>query len=91
VNQLAIDFTARARRSDPETSQEAAGRVDGKQLAARVLEELRIGGPGTAHEIAERMGLSLVTVSPRMKPLEVAGKVWRDGRRDGRTVWVSRE
>ena len=87
MNQIAIDFTARARRSDPETSQEAAGRVDGKQLAARVLEELR-AGPGTAHEIAERMGLSLVTVSPRMKPLEVAGKVRRDGRRDGRTVWA---
>lgn len=83
------DFAALARREDPVTSHEAAERVDGKLLAERVLQDLDEHGPGTAHEIAERMGLSLVTVSPRMKPLEDAGKVVRGPRRHGRTVWIS--
>lgn len=87
MNQLAIDFEARARRADPETSQEAAGRVDGKRMAERVLADLRANGPATSHEIAKRTGLDLVTVSPRMKPLETANLVKRAGRRDNRTVW----
>lgn len=90
MNQLAIDFSALCRRTDPETSAKAAERVNGKALAELVLADLKARGPGTAHEIAERMGLSLVTVSPRMKPLEEAGKVIRCGKRDGRTVWIPR-
>lgn len=85
--QLAIDFTPRARSRDPSTSHAAAARVDGSELAGKVLVSLRIDGPATSHELAERLGLSLVTVSPRMKPLETAGKVARDGKREGRTVW----
>lgn len=87
MTQLPIDFTARARSSDPQTARDAAHRVDGKGLAALVLAELRANGPGTSHEIASRMDRDLVTVSPRMKPLENAGLVERAGRRDGRTVW----
>lgn len=90
MNQLGFDFTARARRRDPETSQVAAGSIDGRGLAEQVYRELQAGGPGTSHELAERLGMSLVTVSPRMKPLEDAGKVERCGRRDGRTVWKAR-
>lgn len=87
MDQMAIDFSARARRSDPATSSDAAAKIDGKSLAARVLAELEANGPGTSHELAERLGLSLVTVSPRMRPLANAGKVAEDGRRNGRTVW----
>ena len=86
-HQLPIDFTARARASDPQTSRDAAARIDGESLAGKVLEELRAHGPGTSHELAERMGLPLVTVSPRMKPLETANLVERGGQRGGRTVW----
>lgn len=87
MTQLAIDFTARARRRDPETSRAAANRIDGSALAQQVLHELRMNGPGTSHELAARLGMSLVTVSPRMKPLEDNNKVRRAGKRDGRTVW----
>lgn len=87
MNQIAIDFSARARASDPETSSAAAGRIDGSALALKVLESLRRDGPGSSHDIADRLGLSLVTVSPRMKPLEDAGKVQRDGKANGRTIW----
>jgi DNA-binding transcriptional ArsR family regulator len=85
--QLALDFTARARRRDPETSQLAAGKVKGARLADHVLDELRVNGPGTSHELAERMKRSLVTISPRLRPLADAGLVEALGKRDGRTVW----
>jgi len=76
-----------ARVSDPQTSKRAAKSVRAGSLAERVLAELRAGGPGTTHELAERMDLSLVTVSPRMRPLEAAGQVERAGEWAGRTIW----
>lgn len=80
------DYVPRARRTDPRTSRAAAGRINGEGLAARVLAELATG-PATTHELAERMGLSLVTVSPRLAPLRRHGLVTEAGKRDGRTVW----
>ena len=88
-SQLAIDFQALARRNDPATSHEAAQRVCGQELALRVLESLQTHGCATSHELAARLGLSLVTVSPRLKPLETFGKVQRVGRSQGRTVWAA--
>lgn len=87
-NLCLIRSLPRARNTDPATSHEAAAKVDGKALAERVLANLRDEGPGTSHDLAERMGLSLVTVSPRLKPLEEAGKVVRGPRRHGRTIWI---
>ena len=93
MNQLTLNYSvpARSRLTDPQTSRDAASRVDAPNLADRVLTELRVNGPGTSREIAERMGLSLVTVSPRLKPLEDAGEVQRIGRRDGMTIWEARK
>jgi DNA-binding transcriptional ArsR family regulator len=85
--QFAIDFQARARATDRGTAHAAAAKVDGAGLALKVLDELRTHGPGTSHDIAERLGLSLVTVSPRMRPLERKHLVRDTGKRDGRTVW----
>lgn len=87
MNQLAIEFAGLARTSDPVTSHDAAARIDARGLADLVHRELQRNGPATSHEVADRLGLSLVTASPRMKPLETAGRVVRDGRRDRRTVW----
>lgn len=91
MDQLQLDAPLRAlaRRRDPETSQEAAGHVDAKGLARAVLVELE-RGPGTCHELAERMHTSLVSISPRMKPLEDLKCVERAGRRDRRTIWKLR-
>lgn len=91
MSQLTLDYSvpARSRRTDPQTSRDAAARVNAPNLADRVLIELRVNGPGTSREIAERMKLSLVTVSPRLKPLEDAGEVQRTGRRNGMTVWAA--
>jgi DNA-binding MarR family transcriptional regulator len=83
---LVLPLRALARHRDPATSRAAAARVQAPTIAAKVLAELA-NGPGTTHELAARLGMSLVTVSPRMKPLEAANRVERAGERDGRTIW----
>lgn len=90
MHQFALNFSALARRKDRDTAKEAAARTDGPSLAARVLEELRAHGPGTSHELAERLGLSLVTVSPRMAPLERAGHIEAAGTVNRRTLWKAK-
>lgn len=80
---------------DPETSHEAALSVQPTNLEAQVLECLRGFDQGaTSHELAASLGLDLVTVSPRLKPLCKKGLVIDSGvRRMGengraRTVWT---
>lgn len=83
-----LPLFAHARTTDPQTSKDAAQKVNAAELEARVLAVLRIAPEGkTSHEVAAIIGRPLVSVSPRMKPLESRGLVVRDGRRDGRTVW----
>jgi DNA-binding MarR family transcriptional regulator len=80
---------AHARRTDPAESHQAAVRVENRvtDLELRVLAALVLRGPATTAELAEYMELSLVTVSPRMAPLERRGMVSRVGRRDRRALW----
>ena len=86
---------ALSRRTDPATSQEAAEAVQPhlSMLERRVVWALRnLGGSGTSHQIAERSGLDLVTVSPRMRPLVNKGVVREDGElrlpgQSARTLW----
>jgi DNA-binding MarR family transcriptional regulator len=83
-----------ARYTDPATSHEAAASISATQLESLVLAELSRRGPGTTEQLAARMEMSLVTVSPRMKPLESKGLIVRAGRavnQSGRTaiVWAS--
>lgn len=80
--------TALARRTDPETSRQAAIDLgDTTPIEQRVLDCLRHNGRCTAHDVARLLNLELVTVSPRMAPLERAGKVERAGCRGRRTLW----
>lgn len=72
---------AAARNSDPETAHEAAESVYASGLEKQVLEYLQEHGPSTTHEIADGTGLSLVAVSPRMRPLTRKGLVQDSGRR----------
>jgi predicted transcriptional regulator len=79
-----------ARRTDPGTSHAAARRIasSATRLERVVVEELRAAGPLTAHEIAQRVNLPLVTISPRLAPLVRSGVVADSGeRRERRTVW----
>jgi hypothetical protein len=76
---------ALARSSDPTTSHQAAFEFDAKVTAIerRILDELKGLGRGgmTTHALAAVLGLELVTVSPRMKPLLNKGLVRDSGRR----------
>jgi hypothetical protein len=70
TEQLAIDFTARARRNDPHTSRAAAERVskfEGAHFKAilRALEQ----GDGTIYEIASR------TAAPRLDHVQCARRL----------------
>lgn len=62
---------ALARNSDPSTSFEAAASVDVTKLERVILDKLKTCKlPGaTAYELSAWLGLSLVSVSPRMRPL----------------------
>ena len=80
----------RARNTDPASAHSAAAHIGRSALRLQEIVEqcLREYGPQTTHEIAERTGLTVVTVSPRIKPLRLLGRVRASGdRREGRSVW----
>jgi DNA-binding CsgD family transcriptional regulator len=68
--QWLLDFDrALARTSDPDTSHEAAEKINVTKRQKEVLRTLS-GKRLTASEIADLMRLNRDSVSPRMKPLE---------------------
>lgn len=76
MNQSSLfEAPALARRADPETSKQAAAKVNTAKLESKVLYTLNAYGPQTAHEIAERTGIALVSISPRLRPLANKGKI----------------
>lgn len=91
--QLDFDDYLRARRSDPDTSKAAAKSVNVTALEARVLDCLTVHGPKTINEVADILSMSLVTASPRFRPLAAKGKIRDTGRRQigengrGRIIW----
>jgi DNA-binding MarR family transcriptional regulator len=71
----------RARRTDPETSHEAARLVNVTALQILVLTALNDHGPLTAREIATIVKKDLNTITPRLAPLVAAGAVLDTGKR----------
>lgn len=67
---------------DPDTSKEAAESMKPSAgiLRAKCLEALR-SGPATADEIAERLGLSVLSARPRFSELLREGKIEDTGER----------
>jgi len=94
MNDLPLFAHVPARRSDPETSKEAARSVNTTMLEACVYGALKAHGPMTSFEVADILRLSLVTVSPRFAPLRDKGLIKDTGRRKtgesgrGRTIWA---
>lgn len=86
--QLGLFEPVRARRRDPETSQEAAGKV--KAFAAnhfnRIAAALR-EGPATYVEIADRCGLERHAVARRLPEMGHLGVFLTGEKRDGMRVW----
>lgn len=68
-----------ARRTDPTTSRAAATSVKTKTLQKMILEALKEVGPMTTEELAAVLQETIVTVSPRMRPLVNLGLVKDSG------------
>lgn len=91
-----LDWTeAYARRTDPETSHEAAASIEPSRLEGEVYEALRRFREGaTTRELSKSMNLDWGSVTPRIAPLRRKGLVKDSGlRRLGNTgrkliVWV---
>jgi len=89
MNQLAIDFQPRVRRSDPETSYKAAEKAksfSGKHRAA-IYGCLKDFGPMTPSEISEKTGLDYHAVQRRGREMEEGKLIIRYGERDGQKIW----
>ena len=89
MEQFALSFEpVRSRKRDPETSQEAAGKV--REFAAghyaRIMAALR-EGPGTYVEIAERSGLERHAVGRRLPEMSSLGVYLTGEKRDGMREW----
>lgn len=91
---------------EPTTSRDAAERVasEAKTLRDNALKVLRAAWPAglTAHEVAARMGRSIMSIAPRLSELRKVDEVMPARREDGKplrrpnesgctaTVWVCR-
>lgn len=70
------------RSTDPDTSVEAALSIKATELESRVLDAIMRRADGaTSHEISESLHMSLVTVSPRLRPLVRKGLIEDSGER----------
>lgn len=95
---------AYARRTDPATSHEAAHAMDETMNASRLERMvfnivLDSGDRGaTSDEVAQRLGMDLQSITPRFKPLESKGYIFRSEMRRSsltsnrsRQVWMAFE
>jgi hypothetical protein len=89
-------MTARARRSDPDTSHEAAQRVRDDTLCWRIYNDLLDHGPGCSWEIHRSTDIAYSSLTPRMKDLRKTGYVRElareprkngEGRRTKQIIW----
>jgi DNA-binding MarR family transcriptional regulator len=84
------------RHEDPDTSVDAANSVDATALEAEVLTAFRAHTAGfglTSEDVAQHLRMELGSVTPRFRPLEAKGYIYRTTeRRPGksgrnRIVW----
>ena len=84
---------ALARRSDPATSHEAAAQiapaVDGLERAVLAQVVLHGSAGVTMHDVADRLGIPLVSASPRFAPLQRKSQIVAIGKIQRRTLWMA--
>ncbi|MGJ7512371.1 hypothetical protein [Variovorax sp. GT1P44] len=77
--ELAIEMydLPRARRTDPDTSHQAAARAEkfAKSHAGRILGDLKRVGTGTAASISANTGLTVVQIDRRLHEMEKEGLI----------------
>ena len=88
------------RKTDPATSKAAAESVDTTTIKQKIVDELKkCGKEGcTPDVVAENLGRCISTVTPRFKPMEKEGLIYRTKRKrpsiktgNLREVWVTAE
>ena len=93
MNQPSLNFAPLARRSDPDTSHDAARRIEPavSSLEMRVVGALLSHPAGlTAPEIAVLLGKKDGSISPRMPRLEDEKRARLTGEdRNGARIWVA--
>lgn len=91
------DLFAHARRSDPQTSHDAAASMGEAlpNLEGLVLAQVRQAGDHgvTLDELCDALSIDKVTISPRLRPLCDKALVKASGKRPGKsrraqTIWV---
>lgn len=99
MNQFSLDFSALARRADPDTSHRAAAGTDGFRARheGRIFGALHEAGERgmTYREIAGATGMEPVAVARRLKAMERRGVIRRAPlsdcsgfeSRDGMAIW----
>lgn len=70
-------IAARARKSDPATSHEAARKAErfASSHAGRIVSALQLNGPRTAQELSKLTGLTVVQIDRRTIELQRAGRI----------------
>jgi DNA-directed RNA polymerase specialized sigma24 family protein len=77
-----FDLPGQARVEDPQTAKDAAAETHATEIEAIVLRAIEQADLGlTSEECAAALGLSVVTVSPRMRPLCRREKIRDSGQR----------
>lgn len=81
-----------ARNTDPPTAKLAGMGMDATRMEEVVVAALQQHGPMTTEQLADKTGQSLVSISPRLRPLEKKCRVQDSGRkarnRSGRNAIV---
>ena len=79
--QLDFDFAPKARRTDPETSKQAALSLDPTEMETLVLEVIRLFPDGCIFDDIVHMLPTIreVSISPRLKPLQKKGLIEATG------------
>lgn len=78
---------AYARKSDPQTSHNAANSMKNTIILERkILEILRLKGPMTSEEAAIRLNIPLASITPRFRPLTNKNMVRQLKNYDGKPV-----
>jgi len=78
-----MDFGAFARRTDPETSHEAAAKVNVTKSRQKTLDALVEYGPMTNEEASVNTGIPLTSISPTFRPLARMGLIREQRNPDG--------
>ena len=78
-----------ARRTDPETSHEAARKVDATKQERVVLDALKDYGDMTSEEVAAVTGTEIPAITPRFRPLATKGLIIE--KRDSKGEMVKRK